>query len=107
MYISDTINLDFSENPRGNRSDLEIINQTRWLHDTEVRYVIDLKKGRWHLSMIYIYLHNPMRFVCRYIDNYESFKKAELYAQIFQRGIRKDARGTLKIDDNAYNICFN
>lgn len=107
MYIADSINFDFSENQRGNKKDLAIFYQTRWLHDTEVKYMIDHRSGRWHLTMIYISIHTPLKLLCRYIDHYESLKKAELYAQIFQRGIRKDARGTLKLDENAYNICYN
>jgi hypothetical protein len=107
MYIADNINYDFSENQRGNQKDLTIFHQTRWLHDTEVKYMIDHRSGRWHLTIIYISIHNPLRLICHYLDHYESFKKAELYAQIFQRGIRKDAGGTLKLDEDAYNICYN
>lgn len=107
MYIADSINLDFSENQHGNNKNLAIFYQTRWLHDTEVKYMIDHRCGRWHLTMIYISIYNPLRLICKYLDHYESFKKAKLYAQIFQRGIRKDARGTLKLDEDAYNICYN
>ena len=34
-------------------------------------------------------------------------KKALTFAKILQRGIRKDARGTLKSNRNAFNICAN
>lgn len=107
MYITDNINFDFLENQRGNKKDLIIFFQNQWLHNTEVKYLIEHRSGRWYLTMIYISIYNPMKMLCHYLDNYESLKKAELYAQIFQRGIRKDARGTLKLDENAYNICYN
>jgi hypothetical protein len=106
MYIPD-LKYDFTENKRGNARDLRVLKEGRWLKDTEVRYLIQEKCGRWHLQMVYIWIQNPLRFFCNYIDNYESLQKAENYAQIFQRGIRKDARGTLKTDQDAYDICFN
>lgn len=107
MYIADSLKLDFSENQRGNKKDLAIFSQTRWLHNTEVKYLIEQRSGRWHLTIIFIFIHNPLKLICNYLNHYESLKKAELYAQFFQRGIRKDARGTLKLDENAYNICYN
>lgn len=106
MYVSE-IKYGFTENQRGNLKDLQILGDSHWFHDTEVKYLIEEKCGRWHLQMVYIWIENPLRLFCNYIDNYESIQKAENYAQIFQRGIRKDARGTLKINQNAYDICFN
>lgn len=107
MYIAENLNFDFSENRRGNKKDLMIFSENLWLHNTEIRYLIDCKKGRWYLSIIYVDIHNPLRLICHYLDHYDTLKKAETYAKIFQRGIRKDARGTLKLDENAYNICNN
>ncbi|AFK03953.1 hypothetical protein Emtol_2818 [Emticicia oligotrophica DSM 17448] len=107
MYIADSINFEYSENQKGARKDFDIFEENLWLHDTEIRYIIDLKNGRWHLTMLFISIYNPLKLRCHYLDHYDSQKKAELYAQIFQRGIRKDARGTLKLNENAYNICYN
>lgn len=106
MYLP-IIKYDFSDNQRGNAKDLKILDNSLWFHNTEVNYIIEQKSGRWHLRMIYIWIENPLRFFCNYIDNYESLEKATNYAQIFQRSISKDARGTLKTNKNAYNICFN
>lgn len=91
----------------GNKQDLLFLDDDKWLLDTEVRYALSAKNSRWHLSMIYISIHNPFRFLCRKIDEYHSEKKANTFAKILQRGIRKDARGTLKMNTNAFNICTN
>ena len=72
-----------------------------------MRYHLQKKRGLWELSMIYIAIENPMKFLCRKIDAYSSEKKAITFAKILQRGIRKDARGTLKSNQNAFNICAN
>ncbi|WP_435357938.1 hypothetical protein [Emticicia sp. SJ17W-69] len=107
MYIAGSINFDFSENQRGNKKDLAIFSQNRWLYNTDVKYLVEHRSGRWYLSIIFISIHNPLRLICNYINHYESLNKAELYGQFFQKGIRKTTRGNLKLDENAYNICYN
>ena len=99
---------DFNmDSNQGNRTDLLFLQTDAWLRDTEVRYRIVHTRSRWFLTMVFVAIDNPYRFLCREIDSYESEKKAEIYAQLFQRGIRKDARGTLKTNENAFNICDN
>lgn len=100
--------MDFNnDSKQGNKNDLLFLKNDAWLKDTEVRYRIVQTHSRWFLSMIFVWIDNPYRFLCRKIDSYETAKKAEMYAQLFQRGIRKDARGTLKTNENAFNICNN
>jgi hypothetical protein len=96
-----------NDSTQGNKKDLLFLQTDAWLKNTEVRYRIVKSQSRWFLSMLFIAIDNPYRFICRKIDNYETEKKAEMYAILFQRGIRKDARGTLKTDENAFNICHN
>jgi hypothetical protein len=96
-----------NDSKQGNSKDLLFLKNDAWLKDTEVRYRIVRNHGRWFLSMLFVWIDNPYRFLCRKIDNYETERKAEMYAQLFQRGIRKDARGTLKMNENAFNICNN
>jgi hypothetical protein len=95
------------ENQQGDKRDLDFLENDQWLHNTEVRYYILERRGRWYVTMIFIAVENPLRFFCRFIDHYESARKAENYAEIFQRSIRKDARGTLKTNEDALNICYN
>jgi hypothetical protein len=98
----------FSKESKGCLSDLSFIKEGKWLKDSEVRYYISCQKGRWYLTMLYIWIENPLQFMSRFIDHYDSEKKATIYAELFQRGIRKDARGTLKVKNNhAISICFN
>lgn len=75
--------------------------------DTEVKYRIIERNGRWHLTMVYVAVHDPFQLLCRAIDSYHSEKRALVFAGILQRGIRKDARGTLKTNSNAFHFCDN
>ncbi|MEM6764707.1 MAG: hypothetical protein AAF824_08580 [Bacteroidota bacterium] len=92
---------------KGKETDLFFLRDEKWIQDSEVIYQIREKKGRWHVSMLFFSIYAPMRIIIREIDHYHSQKKAERFASIFQRGIRKDARGTLKRKDYAYYICQN
>ena len=107
MFISP--NIPFAETPErpGSRLDMKLLQEDRWLVNTEVRYHIMERRSQWHLTMIYIALENPLKFICRKIDVYYSEKKALTFAKILQRGIRKDARGSLKTNRNAFHICTN
>ncbi|MEM6726192.1 MAG: hypothetical protein AAF598_19265 [Bacteroidota bacterium] len=106
-YITPNLPIEeFPESP-GNANDLSFIEDGGWLLNTEVRYLIQERRSRWHVYMVFVAVENPMKLICRHIDSYHSIQKAETFAKIFQRGIRKDARGTLKSDVNAFNICNN
>ncbi len=86
---------------------LDLLYKEGWLMDTEVRYSLRERNSAWHLTMVFVDVRNAMRFITRKIDVYYSRYRAETYAKILQRGIRKDARGTLKSDWNAFHICSN
>lgn len=107
MYISPDIPMGSTSEKPGLPIDLKLLMEDRWLADTEVRYFIQKRKSLWHLSMLYISIYDPLKLICRKIDFYHSEHKALTFAQIFQRGIRKDARGTLKINKDAFNFCDN
>lgn len=97
----------YEDNRLGDISDLKFMQQAAWLKDSEVRYNIHCHRSRWYISLIFIHIHEPYRFLIRSLNHYESKHKATTYAQIFQRAAQKDARGTLKTNDNAFNICKN
>ncbi len=91
----------------GGRSDMRLLEADQWLLDTEVRYDLQYRNGLWHLNMVYIAADNPFKLIRRWIDAYVSEQKARTFARIMQRGIRKDARGTIKTNRNALRICDN
>ena len=107
MFISPDIPFPRLTDFQGQQEDFRMLVEDKWLMNTEVKYDLKEKNGLWHLTMIYVAVSNPMKFICRKIDTYNSEKKANTFAKILQRGIRKDARGTLKTNPNAFNICNN
>ena len=107
MYISSDIPLHKPTDFPGHIKDMKLLREDHWLMNTEVQYSLICRRGLWHLTMIYIAVENPLKFICRKIDTYNSEKKAKTFAKILQRGIRKDARGTLKTNRDAINFCKN
>ncbi|MEM6963147.1 MAG: hypothetical protein AAF573_00185 [Bacteroidota bacterium] len=107
MYISPNVPFHRPADFSGKSVDLKLLQEDKWLMNTEVKYHLMEKNGLWHLTMIYIATDNPFKFICRKIDTYNSEKKAKTFASILQRGIRKDARGTLKTNQDAFNFCNN
>lgn len=92
---------------QGTYADLYFLDEDRWLSNTAVLYDISLQAGRYWVKMIYIAHDNLFRFRIRQIDHYPSLLKAQQFAQIFLRGIRRDPRGTFKIDTDAFDLCSN
>lgn len=107
MSISPDIPMHKSPETPGNQLDMQLLLQDNWLLNTEVRYHLHERNSLWHLMMLYIAIENPFKFICKKIDSYNSEKKALTFAKILQRGIRKDARGTLKTNKDAFNLCNN
>ena len=101
--------IPFHDSPEssGLAIDLIFLDEEKWLLNTEVRYRIWRRNGMWELSMIYISITDPLKFICRVIDSYNSETKANTFASIMQRGIGKDVRGTLKTNRDALNFCDN
>lgn len=91
----------------GIRLDMKFLQEDKWLMNTEVRYRLEKWRGLWRLSMIYIAVETPLKLICRIIDTYSSEKKAKVFAEIMMRGIRKDARGTLKTNQDGFHFCDN
>ena len=91
----------------GEKADLSLLEQDEWLLNSAVLYQISERKGRFWIIMLYVDYKNPLRFRIRWIDHYPSIRRAEQFAKILQRGIRKDPRGTFKINLDAFNLCLN
>jgi hypothetical protein len=107
MFVPPGFPFNFTDSRRGTAADCRILREEKWLHNTEVRYHIRQWNSRWYLTMVFVALNNPMQLVCRPLLSYESYTKALRYGQLLQRGIRKDARGVLKVHPHAIRICFN
>jgi len=107
MFIASDLPFESQPEILGSPIDLKFLKEDQWLMDTEVRYLIRHWNSLWYLTMLYIAVEDPLKLICRRIDKYNSAKKAQTYAQILQRGIRKDARGVLKTNRNAFNFCDN
>ncbi|GJM33800.1 MAG: hypothetical protein DHS20C18_28010 [Saprospiraceae bacterium] len=107
MRISSDLPFPIVSETSGNKSDMHLLEEDSWLRNTEVIYYLEERKSLWHLTMIYVDIANPFRFICRKIDTYHSEKKALTFAEILQRGIRKDSRGTLKTNYDVFHFCDN
>jgi hypothetical protein len=100
------LNIMYADYP-GNDYDLQFLQQDSWLMDSAVNPLITERKCRWHVAIVLAFIHFPMRLVCRQLQQYNSYEKAALYADLFCRTAQKDERGTLKINWNDWNICIN
>ena len=78
-----------------------------WLHDAEVRSEINLVKGRWEVSLIFIDATDPRHFLIQEIGDYHSERLAKIYAENITKTTAKDSRGTQKVKTDAYDINNN
>ncbi len=92
---------------KGESKDFRFLFDDRWLLDSVVRSSVAQRHGRWQLTVILVHAADPYRFLCRYINHYESARKAHIYAEFFVRNIRRDERGTLTLNEDAFDICRN
>lgn len=107
MYIAPSLSYPKALNQKGLSADMDSLCDDKWLMETEVHYFIRNWRNMFRVDIVFVHIHNPMKLLCRIIDTYASRKKAMTYASIFQRGIRKDARGTLKANYERLYICNN
>jgi hypothetical protein len=78
-----------------------------WLLDAEVQYKVTSIKGRWEVSLIFINTKDPNQVLIQTIGNYRTERLAEIYGKNMQQTAAKDARGTQKVDKDAYDINKN
>lgn len=99
--------LSFSNEHPGRAEDLRILQEEEWLLQAVVEYNIRERKGRFWIVLLYIDSRYPMNLRLRWIDHHPSLRRAEQFAQILQRGVRRDPRGTVKLSLDAFNLCLN
>lgn len=107
MQIDPHIPLSVPWETLGTPQDVSFLWDESWTKDTEVCYTIVPRKGRWHVDILFFHVKDPFILLIRPIDHYPSFRRAETFAKIFQRGIRKDVRGTQKRNTHGYDFCDN
>ena len=78
-----------------------------WLLDAEVQTKIEVIKGRWEVSLLFVNTTDPNQFLIRKIGDYRSKRLAEIYALNIQKTAAKDIRGTQKVKKDAYNFNNN
>jgi hypothetical protein len=110
MSISETAmpllpDLWWPDSRLGQAADLAVLAEGQWLKDSAVGYLVVPRRGRWHVTMVFGWARDPLRLLCRQIDSYPTEARARAYADLLQRNIQKDARGTLKIDQDAFSFC--
>ena len=81
--------------------------KNNWLLDAEVQYKVTPVKGRWEVSLIFINTKDPNQFLIQIIGDYRTERLAEIYGRNMQQTAAKDARGTQKVDKDAYDINNN
>ena len=77
--------------------------EDQWLLDAEVRCLIKEKKGRWHVSLLFIDTHDPTNFILKEIGDYRSKRLADIAGMYMERTAAKDARGTQKTKQDAFD----
>ncbi len=96
-----------SKNIIGKQEDLSFFIEDDWLLDTEVIYNIHKENGRWVVYLVFASIHNSFKLISKKINSFHSEARARLCAELYQRGARKDPRGTLKVNLHDFNICYN
>lgn len=91
----------------GSIRDLYFLIEEAWLMNTQVTPRIHFHRGRWYITMVYTATETPFKLICKELGDYPTKKKASIYAGIFQKVIRKDARGNLKTNLDDLHICDN
>ena len=92
---------------KGNYLDLHVLTGETWLMDTEVRYNIRRARGLWEVSLVFIDIHNPFRFVRWAVNSCNTYDKARIFGDYFRRIAARDERGYLKADQSLLSICLN
>lgn len=93
---------------KGGASDLHFLQEGDWLNDSAVLTYVYPRQGRWQVVLIFAWVRNPYRFVCRYMaDSFANEQKAALHADFYKRTSQKDKRGTLTITIHDFMCCFN
>lgn len=92
----------------GRAADTDFLQGEDWLTNSTVVSHIYLINGRWKINIIFGWLGNPLQLICRHITlDFDTKKKASLYASNYVRTCQKDKCGNLILTTDDFNINFN
>lgn len=92
---------------KGNSSDFKLYFDDLWLSDTAVIDDIHKSKGEWAVDLVFASIHNPLKFIRRFIVSHPCPKRATQKAYFMRRLAAKDQRGTLEVNIELLNLCQN
>lgn len=101
------MNQQYFVEKKGNMSDFSLYYDDLWLSDSAVIDNVYKSKGEWKIDLIFAHIHNPLKFIKRYITSHPCPKRAAQKAEFMRRIAAKDQRGTLHIESSYFNVCDN
>ncbi|MEA5257966.1 hypothetical protein VB264_09225 [Arcicella aquatica] len=101
------INSLFFAERKGNSSDFRLYFDDLWLSDTAVIDDIHKSKGEWAVDLVFASIHNPLKFIRRFIISHPCPKRAAQKAHFMRRLAAKDQRGTLYVNIEQLDLCKN
>ena len=101
------VNDMFLAEKKGDSSDFRLYFDDLWLSDTAVIDDIHKSRGEWAVDLVFASIHNPLKFIRRYIVSHPCPKRAAQKAHFMRRLAAKDQRGTLTVNIELLNLCIN
>lgn len=101
------VNQQYFVEKKGDMSDFRLYYNDLWLADTAVIDDVHRSKGEWAVDLIFVSIHNPLKFIRRYITSHSCPKRAAQKAELMRRLAAKDQRGTLLVSIGLLKICQN
>ncbi|MDI9875979.1 hypothetical protein [Flectobacillus rivi] len=81
-------NYNYTNEGKGQKKDLEVVRDERWLGNSLVGYMVDEQNGEWLISLIFISNDNPLKFAIRRLERHHSVEKANQYSMLSQKTAR-------------------
>ena len=89
----------------GMPSDLAFLEEDAWLADSVVIPFVFCRHKQWHIWLIFVWRHDPLRLLCRRGGVCGIEAQAHMQAQLLTRGAARDARGRLKLNHDVFRFC--
>ncbi|MEM7549946.1 MAG: hypothetical protein AAF363_09730 [Bacteroidota bacterium] len=91
----------------GTSCDFKLFYSDDWLLDSAVIDHIIPVKGNWDIYLVFAWSGNPLKLIKRKIKSCTSRKLALINGEYMRRLAAKDARGTVTIPLEAFDVCNN
>ena len=100
----DRVNQTLRHDMPGQAADLTFTQQDFWLQDTQVIDRVDPCRGQYQVSLLFVHIWNPLRWLLRTIRSYPSSVRANQAAHFMRRQAAKDQRGTLYVRESFIHL---